>query len=181
MNDVDPIKNLGKVRDIETYLKRTNERNYMLFVTGINTALRISDLRVLRVRDVRNKKTVKLRIDKTDKYHVIQLNPKLRKIFRTYCKDKHPDDYLFQSRNGINQPIGRGQSYNIIHEVGEMFGLDNLGTHSLRKTYGYHFYKKTNDVATLRKILGHSSPRETLEYIQILQEGINEAMDDFSV
>jgi len=54
MNDVDPIKDLGKVKDIENYLKRTSARNYMLLNTGINTALRISDLRVLKVKDVRN-------------------------------------------------------------------------------------------------------------------------------
>lgn len=181
MNDVDPIKNLGKVRDIENYLKRTSERNYMLFITGTNTALRISDLRMLKVGDVRNKKTLKIKIDKTDRDHIIQINLKLRRAFKNYCKDKHPDDYLFQSRNGINQPIGRVQSYNILHEVGEMFGLDNLGTHSLRKTYGYHFYKKTNDSVTLQKILGHRNERDTLKYIGIEQESVNDAMNGFCV
>lgn len=182
MNDVDPIKDLGKVKDIENYLKRTSERNYMLFITGINTALRISDLRILKVKDVRNKQLLKIqKIDKTDRYHVLQINIKLRRAFKKYCKDKHPDDYLFQSRNGINQPIGRGQSYNVIHEVGLMFGLDNISPHSLRKTYGYHFYKQTNDVVTLQKILGHRSPKETLEYIGIEQENVNEAMKGFSI
>jgi len=179
MNYVDPIKDVGKVHDIENYLKRTSERNHLMFVVGINTALRISDLRELRVKDVRNKQQIRIKIDKTDRYHVLQVNSKLRKLFREHCKGRHPDDYLFQSRKGINQPLGRVQAYNIIHEVGLMFGLDNLGTHSLRKTYGYHFYKQTNDVVTLQKILGHRSPKETLEYIGIEQENVNEAMKGF--
>ncbi len=179
MNVVEPIRNAGKVKDIEDYLKRDSERNYLLFITGTNTALRISDILPLKVRDVRNKQTLKIRIEKTDRYHVIQLNIKLKRAYRDYCKDKHPDEYLFKSRIGANKPLGRGQAYNIINEVCLMFGLDNIGTHTLRKTYGYHFYDRTKDSATLQKILGHRSAKETLEYIGKEQENINTSMKSF--
>ncbi|MCH4891194.1 site-specific integrase [Acidaminobacter sp. JC074] len=181
MNTVDPIRDYGKLKDIEEYLKRTSERNWLLFITGTNTALRISDILPLRVRDVRNKQTLTIKLEKTEKVHTIQLNKKLRKAFRAYCKDKPPDEYVFKSRIGKNSHIKRGQAYNIINETCLMFGLDNIGTHTLRKTYGYHFYEHTKDVATLQAILGHRSPTETLIYIGKHQESVNKSMNSFEL
>ena len=47
---------------------------------------------------------------------------------------------------------------------------EKFGTHSMRKTFGYHHYKKYKDVAMLQKIFNHSSPAVTLTYIGIEQE-----------
>jgi integrase len=50
-----------------------------------------------------------------------------------------------------------------------------IGTHTLRKTFGYHFYQRTKDVAMLQQIFGHSASSITLRYI-----GINDDMMDGS-
>ena len=42
------------------YLKSTNERNLVMFELGIYGGLRISDILKLRVKDVRNKKYIKI-------------------------------------------------------------------------------------------------------------------------
>jgi len=49
---------------------------------------------------------------------------------------------------------------------------ENVGTHTLRKTFGYHFYKQTKDVAMLQNILNHSVQNITLRYIGITQDMI---------
>lgn len=43
--------------------------------------------------------------------------------------------------------------YQIYADIAEKLGRDDIGTHTLRKTFGYHYYKKTRDIATLMFIL----------------------------
>ncbi len=57
----------------------------------------------------------------------------------------------------------------------------NVGTHTMRKTFGYHHYKQFNDVALLQKILNHSSPSITLRYISIYQEKIDSSYNSFEL
>ncbi len=61
MNFVEPIRDKQKVRDIQDYLKQTNPRNYIMFITGVYTGLRISDILKLKVKDVKNKEGIYLR------------------------------------------------------------------------------------------------------------------------
>nr|WP_231690017.1 tyrosine-type recombinase/integrase [Cytobacillus solani] len=56
-----------------------------------------------------------------------------------------------------------------------------MGTHTLRKTFGYHFYQKYKDVAVLQQIFNHSSPAVTMRYIGINQDIMDEAVDGFSL
>ncbi|WP_271000823.1 tyrosine-type recombinase/integrase [Listeria seeligeri] len=54
------------------------------------------------------------------------------------------DHYLFASRkkNEGERPLSRQQGCYIISNAGKKAGLQHLGTHSMRKTFGYHLYKK---------------------------------------
>lgn len=56
---------------------------------------------------------------------------------------------------------------------------ERVGTHTMRKTFGYHHYKQNRDVAMLQKIYNHSSPKITLEYIGIIQDEIEESYTNF--
>jgi integrase len=181
MNFVEPIRDERKFRDIQEYLKRTNERNYIMLITGTYTGLRISDVLKLKVSDVKDKKFIYIREKKTGKQNIIELNPLLIKAYKSYCDDKFQDEYLIKSRNGINRPLTRVQAYNILKQVGEEFGVENLGTHTMRKTFGYHYYRKTKDVATLMKMFNHSDPSITLKYIGIIQDEMNRARREFSI
>ena len=80
-----------------------------------------------------------------------------------------------------NKPITTTQAYRIIVNAGEKVGLTNIGTHTMRKTFGYHHYKKFKDVALLQNILNHSSPSITLNYIGIKQEEIDVTYRNFSL
>jgi integrase len=52
MNFVQPIRDPEKIEAIKQFLKERNERNYILFLIGVNTGLRISDILKLKVSDV---------------------------------------------------------------------------------------------------------------------------------
>jgi integrase len=90
-------------------------------------------------------------------------------------------EYLFQSRKGDNKPISRVQAYRVLKKAGKEIGQQKVGTHTLRKTFGYHHYKKNKDVALLQRIFNHSSPSITLDYIGITQDEINESTEGFDL
>ncbi|WP_436242946.1 tyrosine-type recombinase/integrase [Paenibacillus sp. LjRoot56] len=48
-----------------------------------------------------------------------------------------------------------------------------MGTHTLRKTFGYFAYKAGTDIVLLQQIFNHSSPSVTLRYIGILQDDMD--------
>lgn len=109
----------------------------------------------------------------------IKINKTLRKALDQYIKDRDDQEYVFRSREGLNKPIS--QYINILREAAEYVGLDSIGTHTLRKTFGYWHYKKFKDVALLQEMFNHSSPDITLRYIGITQDTMDKTMDDFGL
>lgn len=181
MNAVEPIRDREKVQDIADYLKSKNERDYVLWMFGIYTALRVSDILKMRVRDVKNKDYIIMREQKTNNERKFVINKKLRKAIDHYIKDKPGYELLFKSRQGQEKAISRQQAYNIIKEAAAHFGIYNVGTHTMRKTFGYHMYMKTKDGMLLMKIFGHSDVHITLRYIGVEQDTINKAMATFNL
>lgn len=175
MNFVEPIRDLEKLESMCAYLEETNPRNNVLFSMGIYTGLRVGDILKLRIKDVHDKRFITIKESKTGKTKPIEVNPILRRILKEYTKDKNQNEFLIKSREQTNKAISRVMAYKIIREVGEMFGVDNLGTHTMRKTFGYHYYKRTHDVVTLQKLFNHSSATITLRYIGIEQDDLNKA------
>lgn len=180
---VEPIKDTDLLELMCDYLKENgNERDYVLFMTGIYSGLRISDILTLKVKDVKGIRLLKIKEKKTTKVKVFEINPILREVYKEYCKDKKPNEYLFASRkrtNGVHKAITRNRAYVIIKELGEVFGMDNIASHTMRKTFGYHYYTQTKDIGFLQKIFNHSSAAITLDYIGITQDKINEAYKNF--
>ena len=148
----------------------------MMFVLGIYSGLRISDILPLKVENVKNKKHITIREQKTGKAKKFLINKILKNEIDSYIKDKDDDEYLFrgQKNKGI-KPITVTQAYRIIRGVADYLNVEGIGTHSMRKTFGYHYYQRTKDIATLQKIFNHSSPAITLLYIGIIQNHIDDA------
>ena len=179
MNFVEPIRDLNVLENMCSYLKKTNKRNYILFMMGIYTGLRISDILKLRIYEVKDKRQITLREKKTGKQKFIEINPILKKAIKEYVEDRDPDEFLIKSRNNYNRPISRKRAYEILKDLGELFDVPYLGCHSMRKTFGYHYYKQTKDIALLQRIFNHSSPAITLYYIGIDQYRMNRAYKTF--
>jgi len=78
------------------------------------------------------------------------------------------EDCLFSSKKGGH--IGRVQSYRVLREAAEAVGIENFGTHSLRKTWGYWTYKMSRyNIGLIMDTFNHSSQRITLRYIGVNQ------------
>lgn len=182
MNVVQPIRDKGVVLDIGEYLKEKSMRNYVMYMIGIYSGLRIGDILNLRVRDVRGVDSITVTEQKTGKEKPFPVGKELKKVLTEYVRDKKDYEYLIKSNMpGVyNSPITRQQAYKILRDAGEKFGVENLGTHSMRKTFGYHFYKQTGNLAMLMKIFNHSSESVTLAYIGVEQDDMMTAMKKFS-
>ncbi|UYO18761.1 site-specific integrase [Bacillus sp. 41-22] len=180
MNFVQPIRNQEQIQQIKEHLKEKSERNYILFVMGINTGLRISDILKLKVGDL-NGSHISMREMKTGKQKRIQITAALKRELRWFNENREDDEYLLKSRQGKNRPIGRSMAYKILSGAAAEFGLDEIGTHTLRKTYGYHMYMQTKNIALLMEIFNHSSEKVTLRYIGVNQDAMDKAMSRFKI
>ena len=177
---VEPIRDKAKIYEVEEYLNKRSFRNKVIFVLGINSGLRVSDILSLNVGDVRNKTHIDLCEKKTGKQKRFPINPKLAKLLNFYTKKKDDDEPLFVSQK--RGRLDRSQVYRVINEACEAVGIDaNVGTHTMRKTFGYDHYKQFRDVAMLQKIFNHSSPDITLRYIGIELDEIDNSYRMFEL
>ena len=171
--EVQPLKNK---REIERMKQCLHGRDLLLFIIGINTNLRISDIVKLKREDFDDERLT-LKEKKTGKRKYIYINDAIRKALAELAPDS---GYLFPSRksgaDGEAQPISTTQAYRVLTAGAERAGLDiNFGTHTMRKTWAYHAYNhgKGADLALIMKALNHGSQRETLKYIGIEREDLD--------
>ena len=91
------------------------------------------------------------------------------------------DTYIFLSKKGVNRPITRQQAYRIINNAAELLGIverndkgnlihGEIGTHTLRKTFGYHSFQNGTSLELLMDLFNHSSKTQTLRYIGITED-----------
>lgn len=190
MEFVEPLRSLAAIDRMKKALKARSLRDYTLFIMGIYTGLRISDLLLLKVQDVADRAGKKLvvrdrialREKKTKKAKIIVLNKDAKSALRVYLAAVNPkdEDPLFVSSRrtdeGKPRAIGRWQAYKVLNRAAREAGIrDRIGTHTLRKTFGYWNYRKGFDIVLLQKIFNHSSPAVTLHYIGFTQDEIDAA------
>jgi integrase len=182
--DVQPIRSKQQIEDMKWALKRfCGDRDYILFLIGINTGLRVSDILSLKKESIiklKNKKRKEflIREGKTRKERMINITSIFGEVF-AYAETL-TSDWLFPSRKG-DKAITKIQAYRQLQKAGDFAGVESIGTHTMRKTFGYHFYKKTHDIAMLQDILNHSTPKITLAYIGINKEEKDNILDTFSL
>lgn len=179
MECVEPIKDIESIENIRKVLAKSSQRDLLLFVLGINTGIRISDLLTLKVCDVWEKGQVKeflyLYDEKRQEGNLHYLNRKVREELEKYITltPLKENDYLFKSQKD-DLPITRQQAYRIINQAARDAGvLGKVGTHTLRKTFGYHAFRAGVAISLLMKIFHHYSPAETLKYIGVDKEETN--------
>lgn len=173
---VEPIRDKIKIHQMHTLLSNKDKKYGLLLKFGLNTGLRISDILPIKLKDIYNENGMfrdyfTLKEKKTGKEKKIKINAALRKEVEAYINSKKlvSDSYLFASRKGKH--IGRVQAYRVLKAAAEITGIENFGTHSLRKTWGYWTYKISKyNIGLIMDTFNHSSPSITLRYIGINQD-----------
>lgn len=181
MNTVMPIRSQSKIEDLKNSLK-SNPRNYLFLIFGLNSGLRVSDLLALKVKDVSGDGYIRIKEKKTNKAKKFIINASLMAVLLPYIKDMKSDDFLFQSRIGINKPITRAMAHVIIKKAATQVGLSEVSCHSLRKTLAFWIYEKNNhDIALVMTLLNHSSEKISLNYLGINQSVMDNAIQGVNI
>ena len=178
----EPIRDLQKIRQMKEWLLvNKTYRDYFLLYLGLNLGLRISDLLRLRVMDLRNKSELHFVTQKTRREIVIPLNGEIQHEIKKYTASKSETEFLFPSREGEHRAISPQQADNVLKQAAKACGIVSWGTHSMRKSFGYHYFQKNNDVYYLMRLFGHSSQHQTLDYVGITQDQIRESLKGFTL
>ena len=181
MSAAQPIRNLDDLKSLKNYYLKVqpNLRNYALISTGVNTALRISDILCLKWGDVYNfqlqtfRRHISLTEQKTGKEACIAMNKSLCQALLRY-KDSldavESENYIFSGKYPDTH-LSRSQAFRIIkHACEELHLSEHISCHSLRKTFGYHAWNSGADPAILMIIYNHSSFSITKRYLGIEQD-----------
>jgi len=176
---VDPITELKDIKSIKKCLN-DNPRDLCLFTVGINTNLRASDLvriTVGMVRDLKLGEELVLIEKKTKKERRITMNQDcidaVQKLINSFKAPRKDDSQLFRGREGDIKPIS------VNYLVRKWVGMINLkgkyGSHSLRKTFGYHMRVQHKvSIPILMQIFNHHSQKQTLDYLCVQPDEIRE-------
>lgn len=169
MNTVQPIKDGELIKQMARYLKDKSYRDYIMFLFGLHSGLRISDILKLKIKDVKCD-YIYLHEKKTKKEKRFIIHPDIKKDLKHFIKGKEDNEFLFRSRQGTNKPITRSRAYEILNDLAKEFKIDRIGTHSMRKTFGYFIYQQSKDLAVLKDIFNHSDESTTLRYIGMVDD-----------
>jgi len=185
MARVEPIRDLGKVSAIKKILReQENPRDYLLFVFGINTTLRIGDLLRLTIGDVLNEKgeiraLTEVPQNRPKRATRIPLNENVCDALAKYfakVPPKEPGTPLFRSMRS-SRPIDRTRAWRLVNDWCTAVSLTkaHYGAQTLRKTWGYMARKVYGiPIDLIQARLGHASPAVTKRYLGITDEKIND-------
>lgn len=179
MNKVEPIRDMKKLKVMKEILHNANLRDYCCFVVGIECGLKINNLLQLDICDVveRNNK-IRKKIRLTQEFTV---NDSAAAALLEYLQIREPYsplDPLFKSRKrkeGVAAAISRISVYRSINAAARAAGIvEQIGTESMRKTFGLLALERGESLAYVSKILHHSEKRQTLKYLGITEEQVIE-------
>ena len=196
----DPIKDEKTLIEIEKCLKsngKYGERNWLIFVLGINVGRRCGDILNLKIKDVYDGCKVRegliyIREEKTEKVAQIAFNDATRQAIASYLNtfdEIDMDGYLFPSQKGGS--LSRKSYWRIMKGIQKELDLNfHFSTHSMRKTWAYTLYQEYKDVKfvggadivdRLQFMLNHSSRLMTLRYIGINDESIHQVYKNHTI
>lgn len=175
---VEPIRRPASIRSIKQALK-DNPRDFCLFTFGINTAYRANEILSISVGQVRHLKVgdrLDIKQSKSGKYRAITMNRTVIQALKAWL-EVHPDP----SANAplfISQRSRKALTVSALSRMVKNWckdaGLEgNYGSHSMRKTWGYHQRVHNKQVTPLLMIaFGHTSERQTLDYLCIQDDEV---------
>jgi integrase len=190
MSFVEPIRDKKKLAQIKNLLRGQGRfRDLLLFTVGINTALRISDLLALRIGDFIDddgevRRQFRIREQKRGKRHEVVINDSIREALAEYQAaypevEENPNHFVFFNTrtHDYTRPISRVQAWKFIATICQEVGLrGNYGTHTLRKTWGYHARKSGVDLTLIMDKLNHNSLAYTKRYLGITDDELGDVV-----
>lgn len=147
-------------KEVEHLLAALMPQNRLALEVSLATGLRIGDVLVLKVEDVRKGRWT-VQEHKTGKRKVIKLN----KTLQAACLAIAGPIYVFTGRLDGRQHRTRQAVWKDLKRVAALFHLKvNLAPHSMRKIYAVEQYHKSGDLKRVQKLLNHENEAVTMLY-----------------
>lgn len=192
---VQPIKDKQDIQRAKEYFLNPsnfrysglNIRNYCLFILGLNTGRRIGDILNLRICDIMDtNRSIKDKIiiykeEKTGHKSTVFISTEVKEAISSYINsldnDYNMSDFLFKTRQ--SDCMTTAMAWKIWNDMGKKLDIPHMGTHSGRKSKGYHYMEDHKGdyyaLAKVSKAYGHSKQEITLDYLGM----DDEEMKDF--
>ena len=143
--------------------------------------LRVGELLSLKITDIDSKRMlITIRQAKGKKDRVTILSFALLNLLRTYYKDYHPREYLFEGIAGGTYAVRSIQ--NVLKRACLKAGIrKHVTMHTLRHSFATHLLENNTDIRYIQELLGHTNLQTTQLYTQISSEQkkkIKSPMDD---
>ena len=172
-------------------------RNRSLFMLGVSTGGRISELLSLRIGDVyqNGRAVTDLLFDRSivkggETSRAVPVNVDGRgaidALVAWHCEQydrTEPKRPLFPSRNGQGlQPMSRRTAHNVLKDAFMDAGLNgHLATHSMRKSFAQRLYDRTGDIFAVQEMLGHRNVATTQKYLGVNYANVRKAVEEMAV
>lgn len=159
-------------------------RDYAVVSVFLFTGIRREELTNIKLQDVDLQKKSILIHGKGNKQRTVYISDVLLavlseyiKIYRCKIHRASGSEYLFPSIKSDKMALCTVNR--IVNKIFESAGLkkDGVSAHILRKRFATSVFDKTHDIATVSKLLGHSSPTVTLRYIAINEDDLRSATE----
>ncbi|MBQ8193588.1 MAG: tyrosine-type recombinase/integrase [Bacilli bacterium] len=161
--------------DKSEHIFRPNIQVSLALQLEANIGLRIGDILRLKVDSFRGNKLEFIE-QKTKKLQYRNVNPMIVSLIKDYAIEKglKKNDYIFNiSEKAIQKQL---------RIICKYLALDNISTHSFRKTYATLQYENSNyDIEAVRLLLNHSNISNTMRYIKANQQKVNQLSEDFFI
>jgi len=167
------------------------DRDTALFLLGVKSGFRISELWSLRIGDVSqhgrlvDRVTVPRRqMKNTREGRTVLLHPEAKATLATWLLTLRQDPsatvqtFVLRSRKRVNRPISKVQAWQILHEAvttNELTG--KVGTHAMRKPFANRGYHQLNhDLVKTQRAMGHKNINSTVAYLSFVEDEIDQAI-----
>lgn len=166
--------------EVESVAGQLAPRDRALFVLGVCSGFRISEMLSLRVGDVEQSGRIVESIAVARKNMKGKTEGRIMplaqragdavaawlEVLRAESGEIRPDAYLFGSRKGRGA-MTRGQAWRVLKAAYAAAGLaGKLGTHAMRKTFAARIYKRLgHDLVKTQRAMGHKNISDTVKYL----------------
>jgi len=159
------VKAISDISSRNKFFSKLPLKYKIIWIIGIKTGLRISDILNLRVEEL-VMRYFELKEQKTGKTRVIELklSKSELKLFKSYLYNRDPKSYAFSGKR-FDKPLSRVQVYRVFKAVAERNGIKGIGTHTMRKTFARDHFKEHRSISELQEVLNHKFASTTVGYI----------------
>jgi len=159
---------LGRQELERLFLCTPNAKHRVVLMTTYAAGLRASEALHLQAKDIDSgRMMIRVRQGKGEKDRYTLLSNRLLEELRCYWRQYRPRPWLFPGQEAT-RPLTYRSAIALFTKAKENAGITKQGgLHMLRHSFATHLLEAGVDTRTIQLLMGHSSIRTTVRYLQL--------------